>query len=108
MTTVLHRPDTMCHVAKYLHTLHAIFTSVPAVIPPVDMYRTIISYSAFGNSWEFQIPTNFFFLYTISGNPSRALVYYHWVRSLKWADLLSVVSCIKNHIISSHSASIMA
>jgi hypothetical protein len=43
MTTVLRRGDTIACVAKYLHVLHAIFSSVPVIIPPVESYRVIVT-----------------------------------------------------------------
>jgi hypothetical protein len=39
MITVLRRSDTIIRAAKYLH---AIFTSTPVIVPPVETYRTII------------------------------------------------------------------
>jgi hypothetical protein len=42
MLTVLRRNDTVARAAKYLHTLHVIFTSTPVVVPPVDSYHIII------------------------------------------------------------------
>jgi hypothetical protein len=43
MTTVLRRADTIGRVAKYLHVLHTVFSSVPVVIPPVESYRVIVT-----------------------------------------------------------------
>jgi hypothetical protein len=43
LETVLHRLDTIELVAKFIYTIHTVFTTTAAYVPEVSDYRTIVN-----------------------------------------------------------------